>query len=262
VAAGGDAAARFGGSPALATSIDGTPSWCGVTTRALGALADRSGATSARELEARRRRAFDGSWQVVTQVHGATVVEIDGDRARSGIDGDALVSAVPDAVLAVFGADCPLVALASREGVAAAVHAGWRGLRAGVIRRAAAAMRRRGATDLVAVLGPCIHPECYRFGPELLEGLTARFGPSVAGRTALGEPALDLPTAVGVALRRASVTLVGTIGGCTSCDDRWFSARARAEPGRHALIVVPGGGGGPPAARAVSAEPAIPSQRR
>ncbi len=55
----------------------------------------------------------------------------------------------PSAALAVLVADCAAVALASPEGAFAAVHAGWRGVRDGVIEAAADAMRSLGASRLV-----------------------------------------------------------------------------------------------------------------
>src|SRR5674476_1670642 len=53
------------------------------------------------------------------------------------------------------------IALASAEGVCSAVHAGWRGLAAGVVEAAVTAMRDLGASDVTASLGPCIHAPCY-----------------------------------------------------------------------------------------------------
>ena len=57
-------------------------------------------------------------------------------------------------------------------------------------------MRRSGGTAITAVVGPCIHAECYEFGADDLDALAARFGPAVRPRTAWGTPALDLPAAI------------------------------------------------------------------
>ena len=65
-------------------------------------------------------------------MHGAV------DATEAVQTGDALVSADSTARLIVLTADCASIVLASPEGVFAAVHAGWRGLAAGVIESAAA----------------------------------------------------------------------------------------------------------------------------
>lgn len=152
---------------------------------------------------------------------------------HAGAAADAAVTATPGCVLAVRTADCAPVVLLGRAAVGV-VHAGWRGLEAGVVAAAVEAMAALGDPPPVAHLGPCIRPGCYEFdGPELA-GLVARFGPAVRGTTTWGTPALDLPAAVRAALVVAGVDEVHDDAGCTACDGRWFSHRARAEPGRFA----------------------------
>ena len=160
-----------------------------------------------------------------------------GDGGGPVGEADALVGRAGPVGLAVFTADCGAVAMASPEGVMAAVHAGWRGLVAGVIEAAAASMRSLGASRVEAALGPCIHPECYEFGPGDLEAVRRRLGPSVEGRTSDARPALDLPAAVAAACRLAGVDLVADAGTCTSCSDAYYSHRRSADPERQAVIV-------------------------
>jgi copper oxidase (laccase) domain-containing protein len=171
-------------------------------------------------------------------VHGATVHVVDGPGSVQGKEGDALVTAVPGTALAVFTADCAPVALASPEGVVGLVHAGWRGLDAGVIEAAVGAMRALGATHIDAGLGPCIHAECYAFGECELDDLAERWGPTVRGTSGSGQPAFDLPAAVGVALGRCGGELVVDAAACTACSDGWFSHRARRDTARQATVVV------------------------
>jgi copper oxidase (laccase) domain-containing protein len=118
-----------------------------------------------------------------------------------------------------------------------AVHAGWRGLEAGVLQRAVQAARGLGATDLRAVLGPCIHAECYEFGPADLDAVAAKLGDGVRALTADGRPALDVPAAVAVALKEAGVTQLDDVAVCTACSQDYFSWRARGELGRQAMVV-------------------------
>lgn len=188
---------------------------------------------------ARRQAVLPGpEWAAVRQVHGAVVASIH-DRGGAA---DALVTASVDRP-AMFAADCALLGLASREGVVAAVHAGWHGLCAGVIEETAAAMGALGASSIQAVRGPCIGPECYEFGLEDLEVVARRYGSSVRGETAGGRPALDLAAGVRAACARAGIELVEEIDSCTACavasdgEAMWFSHRARKDEGRHALVV-------------------------
>jgi len=119
----------------------------------------------------------------------------------------------------------------------AAVHAGWRGVAAGVVSAAASAMRAAGATRISGALGPCIRVCCYEFGPAELARVEEAVGARVGGTTAAGRPALDLAAAVGAAASRAGVELVFDAGACTACSDRFFSHRARQEKERQALVV-------------------------
>lgn len=191
-------------------------------------------------LLAARADVLDRPWSWVRQVHGAQVVQVEAPGEQAGqSEADALVTVAPGAVLAIHTADCAPVALVSPEGVVAAVHAGWRGLEAGVLQAALEQMWAAGARQVQAVLGPCIHAECYEFGPEL-DGLAARFGPEVRGMTAAGKPALDVPAVVRGALQevqRPVLTGSDVVDVCTACDTRFFSYRARADTGRQVLLV-------------------------
>ncbi len=188
-----------------------------------------------------------------TQVHGPGVAVVVHDDAVDGPgtgpspgpgmvfrnigDYDALVTAAPGTALCVLTADCAAIALASPEGVCGAVHAGWRGLVAGVIEAAASAMRDLGASDITASLGPCIHAPCYEFSSSDLDTVAAAYGTSVRGTTTGGRPALDLVAAVGAAVGAAGARLVDDVDVCTACGHRQFSHRARRDVGRQALVV-------------------------
>ncbi len=147
------------------------------------------------------------------------------------------MSNAPGTALAILTADCAPIALVSPEGVIGAAHGGWRGLLAGVVAETVAAMRSLGATRVTAALGPCIHPECYRFaGPELGQ-LVRRFGAEVRSSDRSGEPALDVPATVRAALDQAGATLVSDARVCTACSSEHWSWRARAERERQAMVV-------------------------
>jgi YfiH family protein len=173
------------------------------------------------------------SW--LHQQHGAAVVVVSTPGDHAGEPADAAVTASPGCALAVRTADCAPVVLVA-EGVVGVVHAGWRGLLGGVIEESAKAMVDLGATSIEAVLGPCIRPGCYEFGEAELDLVAARLGPAVRSTTGWGTPALDLAAAVAAACAEAGIQHLLDEAGCTACDRRWFSHRARAEPGRIATI--------------------------
>ena len=187
-------------------------------------------------LAARRSTITGLPWSWLRQVHGSAVVTV-GDDPVEGIEADALVTAMAGRVLAIQTADCGPVALVSREGPVGAVHAGWRGVEAGVLPAAVAALRSLGATDVEAWLGPCIGPRAYEFGAVDLDRLVDRFGANLRAVTDAGTPALDLRAAIRASLAEVDVVLVDSAVPCTATETRYFSHRARGEAERHALVV-------------------------
>jgi YfiH family protein len=202
------------------------------------------------DLDARRHRLSDRPWSWLVQVHGADVVTVRHPGEHAGAEADAAVTAAPDTLLAVGTADCAPIALVA-EGPAGpavgAVHAGWRGLAAGVVGATADSLRAlvdpggtsgsAGPSTIRAVLGPCIHASCYEFGAADLDAVVARVGEDARGTTSEGRPALDLPAAVRAGLARAGVELVADDAPCTACDMRFHSHRARGDAGRQAMLV-------------------------
>jgi copper oxidase (laccase) domain-containing protein len=149
---------------------------------------------------------------------------------------DAAVTDRPGCVLSVRTADCCPVVLLGSDAVGV-VHVGWRGLLGGVVEGAVTARRALDRGPVVAHLGPCIRAGCYEFdGPERAH-LGDRFGADLLATTSWGTPALDLAAGVHAALAEAGVAEVHDTSGCTACDRRWYSHRARGEPERFATTV-------------------------
>jgi YfiH family protein len=115
----------------------------------------------------------------VRQVHGRTVrVLSDDEEPAPGVipDADAIVSTRDDCAVAVRVADCVPMLVADRQGRAvAAIHAGWRGMAAGVVRAAVGALAEAGADarDLVAAVGPSIGPCCYQVDAPVRDAFLA-----------------------------------------------------------------------------------------
>ncbi|MGH2819988.1 MAG: polyphenol oxidase family protein, partial [Actinomycetota bacterium] len=129
------------------------------------------------------------------QVHGAEVLEAPPGSAGVRGEGDGLVARAPGVVLGVLAADCVPVLLEGRGGIAA-LHAGWRGLVAGVLERGV----EKIAPVTAAWIGPSIHACCYEVGSDVTEAF-ARAGLPVAGNRRV-----DPSDAAHTALMRAGVT--------------------------------------------------------
>ncbi len=194
-------------------------------------------------LDRRRRGLVDRPWTWLRQVHGGDVVLVDRPGEHAGREADASITTRSGFALAVQTADCGSLAIIGRGGeggtsAVAAVHAGWRGVVAGIVPHAIEAVRKAtGSGDVVAVLGPCIHAECYEFAATDLALVEAVTGPIARGRTAAETLALDLPAALRGVLERHAVELVWSDDRCTSCDRTLWSHRARADRGRQGLVV-------------------------
>jgi hypothetical protein len=148
-----------------------------------------------------------------------------------GQDGDALVTDRPDVGVGVITADCGPVLLASEDGrIVGAAHAGWRGAVGGVLESAVTQMKALGATNIRAVVGPCIGPESYEVGPDMRDAVLSR---GAAGenffRSAprVGHFLFDLPAYCGFRLEQAGVRTVQILGVDTLTDPRFFSHRRR-----------------------------------
>ena len=168
---------------------------------------------------------------IVSQVHGATVLEV---GAASGPletlgEADGMWTSAPGILLAVRIADCVPVLFASERGVAVA-HAGWRGIAAGVVGatvRALCAGIGGEPKDLCAAVGPHISGAAYEVGSEVVDGLAASgVDPEVFVRPGRrGRPHVDLGAAVDAQLRSSGVSRVEHLGGCTYSDGRFHSFR-------------------------------------
>jgi len=243
--------------PALLHAQVGPASvWC--SSRSDANLGDHVGdypAAVARNRERFAARVGLGApsgWVWLRQVHGAGVFAASGPTGPGAPpEADAAVTTVRGLPLAIVTADCAPVVVANDDAVAV-VHAGHRGLAAGVVEAAVEAVRVRGTGEVRAFLGPCIRPAHYAFGEADLAALVQRLGPGVASRTEDGAPAFDVAAGVRVALGRAGVDGLDDCGECTAgATDggrpRYFShrrdtARAGGEgaTGRQVTVAVLG----------------------
>ena len=176
-----------------------------------------------------------GIWTWLEQVHGTSVVEVLEAGGGAGTAADAAVTVASNAPIAVQVADCVPIALLGCDGVAV-VHAGWRGLRDGILERAAHALSAITDGPFQAVVGPHIGACCYGFGDRDLDDMADRLGPAVRGQTRDSRPSLDLAAGVEHVLDTLDAAMAVVDGTCTSCDERYWSYRGTGTTRRQAMV--------------------------
>jgi YfiH family protein len=196
--------------------------------------------------ENRRRflKIFDGEWTLTGcwQIHGADVRIVHNEQeaqAKPGVLGDdeycdALVSKTPKILLAIKTADCvPILIGDAKTGAFAAVHAGWRGTSASIVRRAVAQLQSEYGTnpaDLRAAIGPAANNCCYEVGGDVIDKFKELFPESdhLFTPTSEGHARIDLQTANRDQLVAAGV-LVERVHSARLCtmdrNDLFFSYR-------------------------------------
>lgn len=178
------------------------------------------------------------------QVHSDRLLIIE-DYAggwNPGPEGDALATRRAGIVLAVQVADCyPLLVADPATRMIAALHAGWRGVLAGIVTKTMRALHLWGCDpgELLVAVGPGIGPCCMEVGPEVARAFEDAWGARAPVRPHPergGKYMLDLPAALGAQLRRSGVApeRVFMMRACTRCrSDLFFSYRAEgARAGR------------------------------
>ncbi len=166
----------------------------------------------------------------------------DSATAQPPVQADGHATSMPGIGTMALAADCLPVALGSDSAIAM-VHAGWRGLAAGVLEEGVTALRelsgaqagtegtgKGGADDpITAVIGPGAGVCCYEVGPEV----HAAFG----GAHHDGRGHIDLKAIARDRLLAAGVAEVLDAQLCTICDERFFSHRREStRAGRQAGI--------------------------
>ncbi len=175
------------------------------------------------------------------QVHGTRVLD-DADLAEVGAEpeADAAITREPGVVLAVRTADCLPILLAADDGSAiAAVHAGWRGLAAGIVETAVDRLDIDPAR-LVAWIGPAAGPEAYEVDAVVREAFVSRDAEAATAfrDSRPGHWWCDLPA---LARRRLAALGVERVSGGDRCTiseaDTFYSWRRSADAGRMATLV-------------------------
>jgi YfiH family protein len=179
------------------------------------------------------------------QVHGDNLLWCKGSGAMHDDEADILLTDQAETALAVRTADClPVLLTDPKTGIAAAVHAGWRGTAARVTQIAVREMLSRGvqSKNILASLGPCIGSCCFF--------LDAAAADQLANCIPGAEYCIRRKTKIAADLREINILQllqcglsdvhIECINACTACDFRRFFSYRRDgnQTGRHLAVVA------------------------
>jgi polyphenol oxidase len=177
---------------------------------------------------------------MVRQVHGTTVhlangawPDATGQELTPLPEGDGLVTTSGELAPMVLVADCLPVAL-SGTGAVAMVHAGWRGLAAGVLGEGVRMLRDLAPDgEIAAAIGPGIGACCYEVGEEVQRAFAAYGDDARRGQN------LNLRAIARIQLERAGVEVRHDLDLCSACSpELMFSHRRdRGVTGRQAGVI-------------------------
>lgn len=177
------------------------------------------------------------------QVHGAVLALPDGEGGLTPGEADAVAVARPGLAAAVGTADCVGAILAHPETPAfAVIHAGWRGVLAGVVESALEGLRRltgSGPEEMTLAIGPSARRCCYQVDGDVAGPFRERFGEerggaifgARGGKITLDTAAAVREVAVEAGLRRGAIHDAGI---CTMCSSHrcWSHRIQGGEAGR------------------------------
>jgi YfiH family protein len=180
------------------------------------------------------------------QVHGAKLANVGRSKAGSGYDGpegvlsghDGLHTTARGVPVAVATADCvPVILASAAEGRVAAIHAGWKGVAAGIVTGATALFKDpKGVT---AAIGPAAGPCHYEVGEDVAFAVSAAVPGGAVVESRDGSLFLDLPGSIESALNSAGVEAVEVARLCTIHEaGRFFSHRRDGPGGRQMAIAM------------------------
>lgn len=177
----------------------------------------------------------------LNQVHGTNVVEItklNFSQSKTPPEADASISWLPNQVCAVLTGDCLPILICDKSGTrVSAIHAGWRGLAAGVI-EAAIQKLCCPPEQLLVWLGPAIGPTVFEVGKDVLEAFQDCYTEECFKPTSKGTWLADIYQLAIVRLHRLGIVDIFGAGFCTYSDtERFYSFRRSNKTGRMASLI-------------------------
>ena len=173
------------------------------------------------------------------QVHGTVVANADASSCR--VQADACIARHRGAVCVVMTADCLPILLCDEAGtVVAAVHAGWKGLAAGVIEATVNAMEV-APHRLIAWLGPAIGQEAFEVGAEVRAAFIAHQARAAEAFVAHGGQGKYHADLYLLARQRLEALGIRKVSGGNYCTyhqkDKFFSYRRDGVTGRMGTFI-------------------------
>jgi len=170
------------------------------------------------------------------QIHSNRAVKA--EKTTSLQQADASYTNESGVVCAVMTADClPLLVCSTDGAQVGAIHAGWRGLLAGVISNTVVAMQQQ---NLLVWLGPAIGPDCFEVGAEVCDVFlekSAKFD-NAFKKQSNGKWLADIYQLARIEL--AALGIANVYGGtnCTVTEhERFYSYRRDTQTGRMATLI-------------------------
>jgi hypothetical protein len=167
------------------------------------------------------------------QIHSDVIQLID-EVPQKKLSGDAMITGLPFLLLIIKTADClPVLVVDEPRKVIAAVHCGWKGTSRRIVQKIIQMMKNHYGSDpssLLAAMGPCIGPECYEVGDDVLqsfkdEGLSTEFfrnHPHRKGKYLFDLRGTNLAQMTSAGIKERNIFSIGI---CTHCHDSFPSYR-------------------------------------
>ena len=112
----------------------------------------------------------------LNQIHSRRIIDAADTKLQADADGSITIQ--QNIVSVVMTADCLPALICNRQGSAvAALHAGWRGLLAGILEQGAEQLVKLSACrkeDVLVWLGPAIGPDYFEVGEDVRQAFLAR----------------------------------------------------------------------------------------
>jgi polyphenol oxidase len=153
------------------------------------------------------------------------------------LEGDSLVTNKPGIAIGVLTADCAPILFEDRNaGVIGSAHAGWKGARFGVISSTLRSMESLGASEITAIVGPCIQKQCYEVKEDFLHVFAtegAQNGVYFTKSDKEGHYHFDLPAYIEMKLRKNGIENIEVIAEDTySQPEKFYSFRRGTHEGK------------------------------
>ncbi|AHM62281.1 YfiH family protein [Flammeovirgaceae bacterium 311] len=182
-----------------------------------------------------------------SQVHKTNITRVSSHTEKQELmETDALITNEKGLCIAVLAADCVPILLYDRKNAAVgAVHSGWRGTVAHILKKTLQEMQSafgtRG-TDLLACIGPSVCQESYEVGPEVVQEVEKAFGAhsDLLNPQAGQKARLDLWMANKMQLQEFGVkdSAIEITNLCTVKNNQHFFSARKGDSGRFAAGIM------------------------